>query len=202
MFAEVGLAVRHHVVVAHRCGDLRARRRGPHRQPAAQAEADRPDAAAHHAGLREQVLRCAAHVGLGALHRHRHHLLFGLARLGRRLAAKQVRRQRDEARLGETVTDRADVRVETPPLLQHDRPRAPARGRRRKVSRRGAVAGRELDVGHVAAPCGGGWSMCAARPGGLLPSRELRRNGYTRATAHRPTRRSTEVDRAGARRGG
>src|SRR5918994_1861353 len=144
---EVRLAVRHHVVERDRGADLVVHRRGPDREPAAQAEAHSPDLAG---ALRVggEVVHRSAHLLLGLLHVQRHHLLLRLVRLFRGLAVEEVGRQGDEPLPREAVAHVADVIVDTPPLLQNDDPGALALGLR-QVSRRRAAVGLELHYRHL-----------------------------------------------------
>src|SRR4051812_31394832 len=98
--------------------------------------------------MREDVVDRAAHLLLGLVHVHGHHLLLGLVRLVRRLAVEQVGGQRDEALAGKAVADAADVVVQTPPLLQDDEPGALVIGFR-QVTGGAAPVGLELDVWHL-----------------------------------------------------
>src|SRR5437764_5970264 len=141
--------MREHVVERDRRRDLRTRRPGPHGQPAAQAEADRTDAPALEALERAQMFGRAAHLVLDLVHRHRHHQLLRLVRLLRRLAAVEVGRMREEALTGEAIADGADVLVDAPPLLQHDRRRPGLAARHRKISALRPRACLKLDVRHL-----------------------------------------------------
>ncbi len=128
---EVGLSVGHHVVVGDGCLYLGAGGGRPYGQAPSETEADRCHPVALDAGKREQVLGGAAHVLLGLVHRHGHHLLFGLARLSGGLAAIEVGREREEALIGEAIADRANVIVELPttPAGRSSRDRARRRVR-------------------------------------------------------------------------
>src|SRR5918994_1182595 len=127
--------------------DLVVHRRGPDREPAAQAEAHGPDLAG---ALRVggEVVHRSAHLLLGLLHVQRHHLLLRLVRLFRGLAVEEVGRQGDEPLPREAVAHVADVIVDTPPLLQNYDPGALALGLR-QVSRRRAAVGLELHYRHL-----------------------------------------------------
>src|SRR5207248_8021200 len=92
-------------------------------------------------------------------HRQGHHLLFGLVGLGRRLAPVEIGGEGEESLRRQAVAHRADVLVQAPPLLQHDRGRAAARLGRRQVAGRGRAVARELDVGHL-----GGLLLLACGP--------------------------------------
>ena len=168
----------------------------PHRQAAAEAEADRPDAVALHPGWAVEEVGGAAHVLLGLLHRERHHLLFGLARLAGGLAAVEVGGQGEEALGGEPVADRAYVPVKAPPLLQHDRRGARLARRHCEVAGRRAGTGGELDIGHGLAPSFSGWGSCAC----ASPRRgNVRTARAPRADAPSPQARGGIVPPAGAR---
>src|SRR5205807_9746808 len=119
------------------------------RQPAAETEADRADALAFEALERAQVFGRAAHLVLDLVHRHRHHQLLRRVGLLRRLAAVEVGREREEPLACEAIADGADVLVDAPPLLQHDRRPPPLAVRNRKVSGLAPRACLKLDVGHL-----------------------------------------------------
>lgn len=117
---EVGLSVRHYVEVGDDRVDALVGGGRPHRQPAAEAEAERADSGSLEALVSGQLVHGGAHVELGLVHRHGHHQLLGLVGPIGGLAAEEVGRERQEAGDREAVADVLDLVIETPPLLQDD----------------------------------------------------------------------------------
>src|SRR3954447_24894708 len=144
---EIGLAVGHDVVEGADRRDLGVDRGGPDGEAAAEAPAHGPDAALDAVVVR-QIGHGAAHVLLGLVHGHGHHLLLRLVRLLGGLAAVEVGREREEALLGEAVADLADVVVEPPPLLEDDHTGASAGVGLRQIAVGRPAIRLELHLGH------------------------------------------------------
>jgi hypothetical protein len=144
---EVGLAVRHHVVVGDGGADLGRLRRAPDREPAAGAEPDRADLAVALRVL-EHLLDGPAHVLHSLVHVQRHQLLLGLVRLLGGVAVVEVGSEGDEPLLGEAVAHLPHAVVESPPLVDHDHAGALAVGLGEIAAALPAV-GLEFDVWHL-----------------------------------------------------
>ena len=104
---------------------------GEERELAAHAEADGAELGRR--GMSRQVGGRPPQVLLGLLDVERHEELARPIGLTGRLALIHVGRQHREARRGEAVAHRLDMRHQTPPLLDHQSPRSLAGSRRREI---------------------------------------------------------------------
>src|SRR5262245_54437244 len=107
--------------VEHDAGaDLRVAASGKQRQTPAHAKSDRADFTAGDSGLTLEMSDRRVEIARGFVDSEAHHQLARLVRRFRGLAVIQIRRQRHESFLGESIGNVLDVWNQPPPLLNDD----------------------------------------------------------------------------------